>query len=116
MNTPDRMSFKYNAADAADDFNAIGVEINHRTKIIPEELLRVIGSKIGRVYLLTEFSSEFKPYLLQIRPMELVEDGVLFTQTRSDPIFEEVYVVADEPPPRMLLSGDILYDLVKPKK
>jgi hypothetical protein len=117
MNTPDRIGFKYNAADAADDFRAIGIEISHQRLPISEELLRVIASKIGRVYTLIEFSSEYKDSdeLIHVRPKELAEDGVLFI-SRSNPIFEELYVVADNPPLQMLGSGDILFELVKPTK
>lgn len=120
MATPERIIIRYNAASACDDFFEAGIKLDgiykeYSQDSLPEDLMRVMGSKIGRLFAINGREPESNDRIT-LKPKEIVDAGIVFSQTHTEPTFEDIYTVALEPPPYIDRDGDIIYDLIKPIK
>jgi hypothetical protein len=112
MNSPNRINVCLNAADACEYFGTLDVLVTPHTGVTSDQIARLIGMNVGKLFVLHGFDISTNTYVT-LSPRLQDSKGIMFSQHYDEPYFQSHYIVAAEPPPRVSVHGDILFDLVR---
>lgn len=112
MKAPDIIHVNWNASDAISDFADAGLRRMPGETYTPAEVGSVLARKIGRMFVLTGWSTE--PVLrVALRFVAQVDDTTFDVKNIDTPEFEALVQVATEPTPHVSVPHcDYIFDLV----